>query len=326
MADIRYINNALNSASNASRGLDKAIKRRKSLQDRLKLAGETSALLSSVWSKHPTTRLRFGTGVDDLSDVKGGSTPGFHATSEEGERFIVLSSTEIARYQSLLYANGASGGHRRLLIVLQGMDASGKGGIVRHVFRQVNPMGIHYHGFGKPTAEESAHDFLWRVRRELPADGWISIFDRSHYEDVVMPHVYHTMDATEWRSRYETIRRFEKELVADGCAIIKIFLVVSRDEQRRQFLERLDDPTKHWKFDVSDLDARARWDDYMAAWQDVFEQTGTDYAPWYLVPADNRWYSRAVVSELLRVTLKSMELSWPAADYDLDEARRRLNE
>ena len=141
MADTRYINNALNSASNASRGLDKAIKRRKSLQDRLKLAGETSALLSSVWSKHPTTRLRFGTGVDDLSDVKGGSTPGFHATSEEGERFIALSSTEIARYQSLLYANGASGGHRRLLIVLQGMDASGKGGIVRHVFRQVNPHG-----------------------------------------------------------------------------------------------------------------------------------------------------------------------------------------
>nr|WP_093961407.1 PPK2 family polyphosphate kinase [Bifidobacterium vansinderenii] len=324
MGDTRYINSTLKSASDSSRGLDKAIKRQKSLQERLELASQTSALLSSVWSKHPSTRLRFGQGVTDLSDVKGSSTPGFHATSAEGERFIALSSTEIARYQSLLYANGSAGGHRRLLIVLQGMDASGKGGIVRHVFRQVNPMGIHYHGFGKPTDEEKEHDFLWRVRRELPADGWISIFDRSHYEDVVMPHVYHTMEDDVWRPRYETIRRFEKDLVADGCAIIKIFLVVSREAQRKQFLERLDDPTKYWKFDESDLDARDRWDDYMAAWQEVFEQTGTGYAPWYIVPADNRWYSRAVVSELLRVTLKSMDLSWPAADFDIDAARQRL--
>ncbi|MBW3087395.1 polyphosphate kinase 2 family protein [Bifidobacterium sp. 82T24] len=325
MGDIRYINSTLKNASDSSRGLDKAIKRRKSLQKRLQLASETSQLLSSVWSKHPSTRLRFGDGVTDLADAKGGSTPGFHATSEEGERFIQLSATEIARYQSLLYANGAKGGHRRLLIVLQGMDASGKGGIVRHVFRQVNPMGVHYHGFGKPTDEEASHDFLWRIRRELPKDGWISIFDRSHYEDVVMPHVYGTMAEDAWRPRYDTIRRFEKELVADGCAIIKIFLVVSRDAQRKQFLERLDDPTKYWKFDVSDLDARERWDDYMAAWQEVFEQTSTDYAPWYIVPADNRWYSRAVASELLRVTLKSMELNWPAADFDIGEARRRLD-
>ncbi|PWG60448.1 PPK2 family polyphosphate kinase [Bifidobacterium catulorum] len=324
MGDTRYINSALKSASSSSRGLDKAIKQRKSLQKRLRLASETSQLLSSVWSKHPSSRLRFGQGVIDLADVRGGSTPGFHATAEEGERFIQLSATEIARYQNLLYANGAKGGRRRLLIVLQGMDASGKGGIVRHVFRQVNPMGVHYHGFGRPTDEEASHDFLWRIRRELPQDGWISIFDRSHYEDVVMPNVYGTMEEKAWRPRYDTIRRFEKGLVADGCAIIKIFLVVSRAAQRRQFVERLDDPTKHWKFDVSDLDARERWDDYMAAWQETFEQTCTDYAPWYVVPADNRWYSRAVVSELLRVTLKAMELNWPEADFDLDEARRRL--
>ncbi|NEG95859.1 polyphosphate kinase 2 family protein [Bifidobacterium sp. SMB2] len=324
MGDTRYISSTLKSASDSSRGLDKAIKRRKSLQRRLELASETSERLSSVWSKHPSSRLRFGQGVTDLADVKGPSTPGFHATRDEGERFIALSAIEIARYQELLYANGAHGSNRRLLIVLQGMDASGKGGIVRHVFRQVNPMGIHYHGFGRPTDEEASHDFLWRIRRELPANGWMSIFDRSHYEDVVMPNVYQSMEEDAWRRRYDVIRRFEKELVADGCAVVKIFLVVSREAQRKQFLERLDDPTKYWKFDVSDLEARDRWDDYMAAWQDVFENTSTDYAPWYIVPADNRWYSRAVVSELLRVTLKSMELSWPGADFDFDEARRRL--
>lgn len=320
----KTINKTLRTATETNRDLEKAIKRRKSLQKRLELAAETSDLLSSVWSRHPSRRLRFGDGVTALADVKGSSTPGFHATAEEGERFIGLSAESIARYQDQLYADGTVGSKRRLLVILQGMDASGKGGIVRHVFRQVDPMGIHYHGFGRPTDEEASHDFLWRIERELPADGWISIFDRSHYEDVVMPHVYGTMDRRVWQGRYERIRRFEKELVDDECAIIKIFLVISKEAQRRQFLQRLDDPTKHWKFDVSDLDARDRWDDYMNAWQEVFDKTSTDEAPWYLVPADNRWYSRAVVSELLRVTLKGMGLDWPEARFDLEEARRRL--
>lgn len=324
MGDQRRISERLDDASDTSKGLSKAIRRRRSLQRRLELAAQTSEKLSAVWSKHPSRRLRFGDGVTMLADVRGASTPGFHATEEEGRRFVELSSTEIARYQNLLYANGTTGSRRRLLIVLQGMDASGKGGIVRHVFRQVNPMGIHYHGFGRPTDEEASHDFLWRIRRELPAGGWISIFDRSHYEDVVMPHVYGTLDEAQWRARYARIVAFEKELVDDGCAIIKIFLVISKDEQRRQFLERLDDPTKRWKFDVSDLDARDRWDEYMDAWQDVFVHTSTAFAPWYLVPADNRWYSRAVVSELLRVELKSMGLSWPPASFDVADARRRL--
>lgn len=324
MADVHTINKTLKTAVETNRSWEKAIRQRKSLQKRLELAAETSDLLSSVWSKHPSQRLRFGDGVSALSKVKGSSTPGFHATAEEGEQFIGISAEAIARYQTQLYANGTVESSRRLLIVLQGMDASGKGGIVRHVFRQVDPMGIHYHGFGKPTDEEASHDFLWRIERELPKPGWISIFDRSHYEDVVMPHVYDTLDARIWRSRYGRIRSFEKELVESGCAVIKIFLVISKDAQRKQFMQRLDDPTKHWKFDVSDLDARDRWDDYMMAWQEVFEETGTEYAPWYLVPADNRWYSRAVVSELLRVTLKNMELAWPPARFDLEEARSRL--
>ena len=162
--------------------------------------------------------------------------------------------------------------------------------------------------------------------RELPKNGWIAVFDRSHYEDIVMPHVYGTYPEAEWRGRYDLVNEFERSLAADGCAILKIFLVVSQEEQKRHFLGRLNDPTKYWKFDMSDLDARERWDDYMGAWQEVFEKTSTQTAPWYLVPADNRWYSRAVVSELLRTTLKNMNMTWPGLDPDVDpdEVRRLL--
>ena len=154
----------------------------------------------------------------------------------------------------------------------------------------------------------------------------IAVFDRSHYEDVVMPHVYGTYPEDVWRARYDQINDFERELAASGCAILKIFLVVSQEEQKKHFLGRLDDPTKFWKFDISDLEARDRWDEYMAAWQEVFEKTSTAAAPWYLVPADNRWYSRAVVSELLRTTLKNMNMTWPPLEpeVDPDEVRRRL--
>ena len=293
--------------------------------ERLANAAKSSELLSDVWTLPPAQRLRFHPG-DRLVDVDAGATPGFEGDKEDGERFIQISSSQIARYQRLLYANGTRGGRRRLLIVLQGMDASGKGGIVRHVFRQGDPMGIRYHGFGKPTEEEAAHGFLWRVERELPEPGWIGVFDRSHYEDIVMPHVYGTFPEEVWRARYDVVNAFERALVADGCAIIKIFLVSSREAQRRHFLGRLDDPTKHWKFDPSDLDARERWDDYMAAWQEVFERTSTPEAPWFLVPADERWYSRAVVSELLRTGLKNMNMTWPPLPegVDPDEVRARL--
>ena len=295
------------------------------LEHRLELAAESSGKLSAVWRPSIDSLLKFRPGMR-LTDVDGASRPGFEGTKQDAERFIELSSHQIAFYQELLYANGVDGGKRRMLLVLQGMDASGKGGIVRHVFRQGNPMGISYHGFGKPTDEEKSHDYLWRIRRELPQNGWIKVFDRSHYEDIVMPHVYGTYPEQVWRARYDEINEFENSLIDDGCSIIKIFLVVSRDCQKRHFIGRLDDPHKYWKFDPSDLDARARWDEYMDAWQEVFEKTSTRRAPWYLVPADHRWYSRAVVSELLRVGLRDMGLNWPPAHFDMAEARRRLEE
>ncbi|NMN00352.1 polyphosphate kinase [Bifidobacterium sp. DSM 109958] len=328
MADAtRRIDKALDKAEQALAKLDAVhgAGSTASAEERLRQAARSSELLSSVWSTPPAERLAFRDGWR-LSDAIGGATPGFHGAKTDGERFIRISADQIARYQQLLYANGLKGSRRRVLIILQGMDASGKGSLVKHVFRQGNPMGIHYHGFGAPTAEERAHDFLWRVERELPRPGWIAVFDRSHYEDVVMPHVWGTLPEEEWRPRYRRIVDFERALAADGCAIVKIFLAVSPEEQKRHFLGRLDDPTKHWKFAMSDLDARDRWDDYMAAWEETFERTSTDFAPWYVVPADNRWYSRAVVSELLRDAIAGMDLVWPGfdADVDPDEVRRRL--
>ena len=206
-----------------------------SVPERLARAAKSSELLSAVWSLPPAQRLMFHHGMQ-VTDVEGDSTPGFDGNKEDAEEFISISSSEIARYQRLMYANGVKGSTRRLLIVLQGMDASGKGGIVRHVFSQGDPMGIHYHGFGKPAAEELDHDFLWRVKRELPKPGWIAVFDRSHYEDVVMPHVYGTYPEDVWRARYDQINDFERELAASGCAILKIFLVVSQEEQKNTFL------------------------------------------------------------------------------------------
>ena len=300
-----------------------AERKARKVAERLAREAKSSETLSAVWSLPPAQLLRFHSHTH-LVDIDAGSKPGFDGDQEAGERFIADSSSEIANYQRLMYANGIHGDTHRVLIVLQGMDASGKGGIVRHVFSQVDPMGIHYHGFGKPSEEDLAHDYLWRIRRELPSNGWISIFDRSQYEDIVMPRITGSLPEETWRARYGQINDFEAELAGSGCAIIKIFLVSSRQAQRQHFLRRLDDPTRYWKFDPSDLEARDRWDDYMAAWQEVFERTSTSIAPGYLIPADKRWYSRMVVSELLRTTMKNFNQTWPPLDADRDEALARL--
>lgn len=220
-----------------------------SVAEGLANVAKASELLSSVWTLPPSQLLRFHHDTR-VAAIDGDSTPGFDGNKDDAERFIAISSSEIARYQRLMYANGVKGSRRRLLIILQGMDASGKGGIVRHVFSQGDPMGMHYHGFGAPKGEEKDHDYLWRIKRELPQNGWISIFDRSHYEDIVMPRIYKTYPEEVWQARYDEINRFESQLVADGCSIIKIFLVVSKEEQKEHFLGRLEDPTKYWKLSL----------------------------------------------------------------------------
>lgn len=199
-----------------------AERKARKVAERLAREAKSSETLSAVWSLPPAQLLRFHSHTH-LVDIDAGSKPGFDGDQEAGERFIADSSSEIANYQRLMYANGIHGDTHRVLIVLQGMDASGKGGIVRHVFSQVDPMGIHYHGFGKPSEEDLAHDYLWRIRRELPSNGWISIFDRSQYEDIVMPRITGSLPEETWRARYGQINDFEAELAGSGCAIIKIF-------------------------------------------------------------------------------------------------------
>ncbi|MDQ2836055.1 MAG: polyphosphate kinase 2 family protein [Actinomycetota bacterium] len=230
----------------------------------------------------------------------------------------------LAGQQEKLYAHGASGDPRRILLVLQGMDTSGKDGTVRHVVGQVGPAGLSIRSFKKPTAAEAAHHFLWRVRRSLPQPGMIGVFNRSHYEDVLVTRVHEDIDQDTWARRIEEINAFERELVEAGTTIIKCFLHISYAEQRERLLARLDDPTKYWKFNPADIDERAYWADYQATYAATIAQTSTDDAPWYIVPGDRKWYRNWAVGQLLLEALTDLELDFPAADFDIEAARARL--
>jgi PPK2 family polyphosphate:nucleotide phosphotransferase len=211
-----------------------------------------------------------------------------------------------------------------VLLVLQGMDTSGKGGIVRHAAGLVDPQGLSIKSFKAPSSEELAHDFLWRITRALPAAGQIGVFDRSHYEDVLIARVRELAPPDELERRYDQILDFERELVKQGTTIIKVMLHISADEQKERLQERLDRPDKHWKFNPGDIDERLLRPAYMEAFQVAFDRTTTPDAPWYVVPADHKWYSRLVVQHLLIEALENMQLEWPPADYDIEEQKARL--
>ena len=230
----------------------------------------------------------------------------------------------LAARQEALYAEATGGGTRRLLLVLQGMDTSGKGGVVKHVIGMVNPQGVQITSFKKPTPEELRHHFLWRVRRALPRAGMIGIFDRSQYEDVLVARVHQLAPAAVIERRYAEINRFESRLVADGVAVVKCFLHLSYDEQRERLLARLDDPTKRWKFNEGDLAERARWDDYQEAYRIALERCSTPEAPWYAIPADRKWYRDWAVARLLHETLADLDPRHPTPDLDVAALKKRL--
>jgi PPK2 family polyphosphate:nucleotide phosphotransferase len=238
------------------------------------------------------------------------------AMTELGER--------LGAPQEALYAEAAGGGHRSVLLVLQGMDTSGKGGVIEHAAGLVNPQGLHIASFKKPTSEELAHDFLWRIRRQVPAAGMIGVFDRSHYEDVLVVRVNGLVPEQEWRSRYGAIRDFEAELAAAGVAIVKCMLHISPEEQQARLLARLDDPAKRWKYNPGDVDVRGRWADYRAAYTAALQETDADSAPWYIVPADRKWYRNWAVSALLAETLEELAPQYPPPSYDVAVERRRV--
>jgi PPK2 family polyphosphate:nucleotide phosphotransferase len=271
-----------------------------------------------------TDVLRAPPGRLDLSGLDARATPGFDGDKAAAERDRPALAERLAKLQEQLYAEGRSGGTRSVLLVLQGMDTSGKGGTIKHVVGQVDPGGVHVASFGKPTREELEHDFLWRIRAQLPAAGRLGAFDRSHYEDVVAVRVLDLVDADTWNRRFDAINRFEEELVAAGTLVVKCFLHISPAEQRERLLARLDDPTKHWKYQPSDLDTRARWDDYMVAYADAIERCNTELAPWHIIPADRKWYRNWAVTNLLTEQLDTMGLRWPPAQFDVAAERARL--
>lgn len=268
--------------------------------------------------------LRVAEGPFTLLGYDPAGTPLAPGSKSRAAKDLTRTGKVLAAQQEMLYANGVSGDRRRVLLVLQGTDTSGKDGVVSHVVGQVGPAGVRITSFRRPTAEERAHHFLWRIRRALPAAGIIGVFNRSHYEDVLVPRVHESIDEAAWAERIADINAFERELAESGTVLIKCFLHISYAEQRERLLARLADPAKYWKFNPADLDERAYWADYQSAYAAAIAATSTEWAPWYIVPADAKWYRNWAISQLLCDALLGLKLSYPPADFDIEAARARL--
>ncbi|MFJ3901408.1 PPK2 family polyphosphate kinase [Streptomyces sp. NPDC090025] len=260
----------------------------------------------------------------DLTAYDADGKPGGPADKAAGAAATSALGPALAGLQERLYAASTAGDRRRLLLVLQGMDTSGKGGTVKHVIGHFNPSGCRIHAFKAPTPEEKAHPFLWRISKALPQPGEIGIFDRSHYEDVLIGRVRELAPADEIEERYAEIDRFERSLADDGVTVVKVFLHVSYEEQRTRLLERLDNPEKHWKFNPGDIEERALWPAYQEAYEIALERCASERAPWFLVPADRKWYRNWAISTLLLEHLAELDPQYPRGDFDVAECRRRL--
>lgn len=268
--------------------------------------------------------LRLPGGPVDLAAIDTAATPGFDGGKKQGTAALLTLGPRLAALQEQLFAEGRSGGTRSLLLVLQGMDSSGKGGTVRHVVGEVDPQGVSITSFKAPTKEELSHDFLWRIRKRLPSPGMIGVFDRSYYEDVVVARVHELIEPRTWQRRYATINRFEEKLVADGTTVVKCYLHLSKTESRDRLLSRLDNPDKLWKFNPGDIDTRGEWGPLVEAYQDALERCSIEAAPWHVVPADRKWYRNWAIMNILVEQLEAMAVSWPPAEYDVAEQRARL--
>lgn len=261
-------------------------------------------------------RIRPGTDVD-LKDWDPEDVSAFPKERQEGrERFLELNA-ELEELQELLYAE-----HKhKVLIVLQAMDTAGKDGVIRHVFDGVNPQGVRVASFKKPTEEELDHDFLWRVHKQTPRNGEIVIFNRSHYEDVLVARVLELVPKKVWSGRYALVNEFERLLVQEGTTLLKFYLHIDKKEQKQRLQARLDDPRKRWKFDPRDLDARNQWSKYMKAYEDVLSKTSTPWAPWHIVPSNRKWYRNLIVSSLIVQTLRDLNMRFPEPKFDYRKIR-----
>lgn len=276
------------------------------------------------WSGEASEILRVAEGFR-LADVDPDNHPGYDGDKKSGAKDLAVGIEALSELQERLFAASRTGGATdAVLLVLQAMDSAGKGGIVRHVVGGVDPQGVALTAFKAPTEEELAHDFLWRVEQRLPEPGIIGVFDRSHYEDVLIGKVRELAPEDEIERRYSAINDFEAQVATSGTRIVKVMLYISPEEQKERLMERLERPDKHWKYNPGDVDERLLWPDYMDAYQTVFDRTSTEVAPWHVVPANSKWYARLAVQELLLDALTAIDPQWPAADYDIEAEKKRL--
>jgi PPK2 family polyphosphate:nucleotide phosphotransferase len=266
------------------------------LMDRYRVKPDTRVLLAD---RDPAERVTFDEG------------------KKVGRRYLRELTIRLRDLQELLYAEGK----HRVLIILQATDTGGKDGVIRHVFRTVNPQGVKVSSFKAPSDSELAHDYLWRIHQETPARGEIRIFNRSHYEDVLVVRVRNLVPEEVWQRRYQQINDFERMLTEEGTTIVKVYLHISRAEQTARLQDRLDDPAKHWKFSPGDLAERKHWDAYQEAYEAMLSRTSTAWAPWYVVPSNSKWYRNLVIARLLVATLEGLGMSYPEPSFDPDEIR-----
>lgn len=243
------------------------------------------------------------------------SKEGFSAGKSEGREALPALTRRLAELQTRLWAESK----QKLLVVLQAMDTGGKDGTIRHVFGGVNPQGVRVHGFGRPTEVELAHDYLWRVHSRTPGNGEIAVFNRSHYEDVLVVRVEGLVPEERWQRRFDHIRDFERRLADEGTTLVKLYLNISLDEQRERLEARLAEPDKNWKFEIRDLETRAKWDEYMFAYEEAIGRTSTKAAPWYVVPANRKWYRNLAVSSILIATVEQLDPRYPDPEEGLED-------
>jgi PPK2 family polyphosphate:nucleotide phosphotransferase len=269
-------------------------------------------------------KLRLPAGAVDLGTFDPRATPGLSGGKTKGQQALAELGPQLSDWQERLYAEGRTGGGRSVLLVLQGMDTSGKGGVIRHGAGLMDPQGLRLTSFKAPTAAEKRRGFLWRIRQAVPAPGYIGIFDRSHYEDVLIARVRNLVPETTWSKRYDQINEFEQELAASGVTILKCFLHISNEEQKKRLVARLDDPGKRWKYNPADVDERELWPAYAEAYEAALERCNDPAAPWYVIPSDRKWYRNWAVTTLLLETLKGLDPQWPRGAFDLELEKKRV--
>jgi PPK2 family polyphosphate:nucleotide phosphotransferase len=273
-----------------------------------------------------TDALRLPSGPFDLAALPTDATYAFKGGKADGEQALSDLGADLLDLQTRMFAQHGHPASRGVLLVLQGMDTSGKGGVLKHTVGLVDPVGVRITSFKAPTLEERAHDFLWRIERAVPEVGYLGVFDRSHYEDVLIGKVRKLAEPDEIERRYGAINDFEKRLTDNGVTVVKCMLHISPEEQKARLQARLEDPSKYWKYNPGDIDERQLWAEYAAAYQTAIERTHTTNAPWHVVPSDKKWYRNLAIGHLLHDAMAGLDLGWPEADFDVDHELKRLAE